>query len=110
MQPSSSWDLLKILQDVGRINFIDLIFRQTGPIGRLFDSLKELKDEEMIDIKGDVQSIENFINNAKKLEQEGLEEFEFKDKLFKKIKEQPDDVREAIVSLSDKGFLRLRRY
>ena len=64
MQPSSSWELLNIIKEVGRIYFIDLIFRQTGPIERLFDSLIELKKKKMIEIRGDVESVEKFINDT----------------------------------------------
>ena len=103
MRPCSSYELLERLMSVGVITIKSLVIRQTGSVERLFDSLTELKKKGFIEVVGDVEAVEKFIETARKMERTQTDVGDLQEELYQILKGQPE-VANASVRVTGRGL------
>ena len=103
MRASSSYELFKILEELGVITIRSLLLRVTGSVVELFDSLEELRKREYVEVEGDVHAVKEFIETAKKMELSGHDNTAVEEKLFEILEDKPE-VANATIRLTTRGL------
>ena len=103
MKSPSSAEWIKMLGGSGPVSLSSLVLRHTGSVEELFDSFAQLREDGLIEVVGDDEAVDKFIQDVKDLEKEGLGAEQLRKKLLGTLRDNPKSAKSAI-SLTRDGL------